>query len=88
MKQAPSSIQQIKAGLAAVLLTVMTGCVGGYVDGGGGVVVADPVVVGIYGGGVYRGGGYERGREVHGYSDRGSASRAVAHGGGRRDGKR
>ena len=74
--------------LAAAALMALTGCVGGYVDGGGGVVVADPVVVGIYGGGVYRGGGYERGRDVHGYSDRGSASRAVAHGGGGRDRKR
>ncbi|HTA30520.1 MAG TPA: hypothetical protein VK731_08535 [Candidatus Cybelea sp.] len=79
-----NKLKEITVGLAAVLLTVMTGCVGGYVDGGGGgVVVADPVVVGVYGGGVYRGGGYERGRDVHGYSDRGSASRAVAHGGGR-----
>jgi len=28
------------------------------------------------------GGGYDRGRDVHGYSQRGSESRAVAHGGG------
>ncbi len=52
-----------------------TGCVG-YVDGGygggGGVVVADPDVY-VYGG------TYEHVHDVHVYSTRGAASRAVAH---------
>jgi hypothetical protein len=69
--------------LAAALVAALTGCAGGYVEGGGyggAVIVPDPVV-GIYGGGYY-GGGYDRGRDVHGYSDRGFASRAAAHPGG------
>jgi hypothetical protein len=70
----------IKIGLGIVgiaLLTALPGCVG-YVDGGGGggVVVDGP---GYYGG---FGGFYDRGRDVRGFSGRGAASRAVAHGGG------
>jgi hypothetical protein len=65
----------IKAGcaLGAALLVTLTGCVG-YVDGGygGGVAVAEPDMY-IFGG------GYGGGRAVHGYSQRGFASRAVAH---------
>jgi hypothetical protein len=51
---------------------------GGY---GGGVVVAEPDVY-------LFGGGYDRGRDVHGYSERGSVSRAAAHpsGGGHASG--
>ncbi len=82
MNKANISIPQIKMVLAAALLAVLTGCAGGYVEGGGyggAVIVPDPVV-GIYGGGYY--GGYERGRDVHAYSDRGFASRAAAHHGG------
>ena len=61
----------MKRGLGIALLIAMTGCVG--------------VVGPGYGGGpdvVLFGGGYDRGRDVHGYSQRGSESRAVAHTGG------
>jgi hypothetical protein len=83
-------MQQIKIGLALALLVGLTGCVGGYVDGGGygGTVVVPGPDVAVYGGGFYGGGIYERGGDVHGYSHRGVASRAVAHGGGGRGGKR
>jgi hypothetical protein len=67
-----------KIGLGLALITALTGCVG-YVGGGGygggGVVVAGPDAY-VFGG------GYERGRDVHAYSQRGFASRAIAHGGG------
>jgi hypothetical protein len=67
----------IKIGLGTLLLIALTGCFGGYVDGGGGgaVVVAGPEV-GFFGG------PYDRGRDVHAYSNRGAGSRGVAHGGG------
>jgi hypothetical protein len=67
-----------KIGLGLALVTALTGCVG-YVGGGGGVVVSGPDAY-VFGG------GYERGRDVHDYSHRGFASRAIAHpgGGGRR----
>jgi hypothetical protein len=80
-------VDPIKISLGIVLLATLTGCVG-YVDGGyggGGVVVAEPDLV------VFGGGDYGRGHDVHGYSQRGSASRAVAHssgGGHARDGGR
>jgi hypothetical protein len=92
MNKSNGLVNQIKIGLAVALLAALTGCVG-YVDGGGGyggtVVVPGPDVV-VYGGGFYGGGVYERGHDVHGYSDRGSVSRAAAHrgGGGGRGGKR
>jgi hypothetical protein len=72
--------------LGAVLLVTLTGCVG-YVDGGYG---GDAVVVGPDVGFWGWGGGYGRGRDVHAFSARGSASRAVAHssGGGHGGGKR
>jgi hypothetical protein len=75
-------INLTKIGLGVFLLIALTGCYG-YVDGGGGgaVVVAGPEV-GFFGG------PYERGRDVHVYSNRGAVSRAVAHGGGGRGGKR
>ena len=68
----------IKIGLGVALWASLAGCVG-YVGGGGGgaVVVGGP---GYIDGGF--GGFYDEGRSVHGYSGRGSASRAVAHGGG------
>lgn len=70
--------KRITIGLGVVLLTALTGCVG-YVGGGGyydgGAVVTGPDV--------YVGGGfYDHGRDVHAYSDRGHASRGVAHSGG------
>jgi hypothetical protein len=87
MNKQRTAVPHIKMALATVLLVALTGCAGGYVEGGGGgygaaVIVPDPVV-GIYGGGYY--GGYDRGHDVHAYSGRGFASRAVAHpsGGGR-----
>ncbi|MGA2685194.1 MAG: hypothetical protein ABSF51_09085 [Verrucomicrobiota bacterium] len=61
--------------LGIALLVPLTGCIG-FVggDGGyaGGVVVAEPDLF-------LFGGGYDRGGDVHGYSHRGAASRAVAH---------
>lgn len=70
-------IDLVKFCLGLVLLVTLTGCFGGYVDGGGGgtVVVGAPYV-GFFGG------PYERGRDVHDYSRRGAVSRGVAHGGG------
>jgi hypothetical protein len=78
MKKSHGPVELVKIGLAITVLTVLTGCVGfvggdGYYDGG--VVVAEPDVF-------LFGGGYDRGRDVHGYSNRGAESRAVAHGGG------
>ena len=77
MNKTKGPVERIKIGLEIALLAVLTGCVGGYVgvDGGyyGGTVVVDP----LFGGGIY-----DRGADVHGYSQRGSASRAVAHSGG------
>ena len=65
---------RIKIGLAIVMLTALTGCIGVVCDGG------------YYGDGYVRGGwwggGYDRGRDVHFYSARGGASRGGAHGGG------
>ena len=66
--------------VGAVLLLALTGCVG-YVDGGYG---GGAVVVGAPDGYWFGGGGYDRGRDVHGYSQRGAASRGggASHGGG------
>ena len=61
-------------GVAIMTLVAMTGCVG-YVDGGGGVAVEPDFW--LFGGGYYGHGG-----DDHGYSHRGSESRAAAHGGG------
>jgi hypothetical protein len=84
MNKANGPVDQIKIGLGIALVATLTGCVG-WVDGGGGyggaVVVAEPDIY-------LFGGGYERGRDVHGYSDRGSASRAVAHPSGGGQGSR
>jgi len=90
------SIHRVKLGLGIALVAAMTfsltGC-GGYIEGGG---------YGDYNGGGYYdgdpgpdiylfGGNYDRGRDVQGYSHRGSESRGAAHlggghGGGGRDG--
>jgi hypothetical protein len=89
MNKANGSVDRIKLGLVIVLLATSMGCVG-YVDGGpgGAVVVADPDVYvfggGYYGGGYYGGGYHGGGRDVHTYSQRGSASRAAAHPAGHR----
>ena len=79
MNKAKGPVDRIKIGLGIALLAVLTGCVGGYVgvDGGYGGTVVVPVVDPLFGGGIY-----DRGADVHGYSQRGSASRAVAHSGG------
>jgi hypothetical protein len=69
-------INLISVGLGSMLLIALTGCFGGYVDGGGGAVVVAGPEVGFFGG------PYERGRDVHAYSNRGAVSRGVAHGGG------
>lgn len=70
-------VDRIKIGLAIAVLMALTGCVawvgGGY--GGGGWWGDDG---GWWGGGR----GDDRGRDVHGYSERGAASRAAAHGEG------
>jgi hypothetical protein len=87
MNKTNRPIDRIKIGLGLALLAALAGCVGyvdgGYVGGGyvGAVVVPEPLFVG---------GVYDRGRDVHVYSQRGVASRAVAHpsGGGARGGAR
>jgi len=74
LRKAHGLIDRIKIGLGmALLVAALTGCVG-YVGGGyrGGVVVPGP---GVY----VWGGDYDRGRDVPVYSQRGAASRAVAH---------
>jgi hypothetical protein len=74
MNQANATVDRIKIGLGIALLASLTGCVG-YVDGGyygGPGVVSGPNVS-------FWGGDYDRGRDVHVYSQRGVASRAVAH---------
>ncbi len=72
---------------AAAIAATVSGCAGGYVEGGG-VGVAGPAEVqpefdGNWGGPYvdYLGGFYERdrGRDVRGFSDRGSRSRSAAH---------
>jgi hypothetical protein len=68
---------RIKLGLAIAMLTAVTGCIG--VVGAGGDYGDGAYVGGWWGGG---GGYYDRGRDVHGYSARGAASREAAHGGG------
>jgi hypothetical protein len=91
MNKTNSPVDLIKIGLGIAVLVALTGCVG-WVGGGGGyggeVVVPGPDLF-------LFGGGYDRGRDVHGYSQRGSVSRAAAHpsggghaGGGGRGGKR
>ena len=73
MNKTNGPVDLIKIGLGIALLAALSGCVG-FVGGGygGAVVVAEPDVY-------LFGGGYDRGRDVHGYSDRGSVSRAAAH---------
>jgi hypothetical protein len=75
MNKTNGPVDLIKIGLGIVLLAALTGCVG-FVDGGGdyggAVVVAEPDFY-------FFGGGYDRGRDVHGYSQRGSVSRVAAH---------
>ncbi len=76
MKKANGRLDMLKIGLGIALLATMTGCVGVVGEGyGGDVGVAEPDVF-------LFGGGFDRGRDVHGYSNRGGASRAVAHSGG------
>jgi hypothetical protein len=74
MNQANDSHDRIKIGLGIALLAAFTGCVG-FVDGGygGGTVVVPGPDVNFWGG------DYGSGRDVHAYSQRGVASRAVAH---------
>jgi hypothetical protein len=84
MKKASTLAGGIKIGLGLALLAALTGCVGYVGGGGGGAVVVDGP--GYVEGGF--GGYYDEGRSVHGYSGRGSASRAVAHGGGGHGGRR
>lgn len=73
MNQPNGTVERMKIGLGIALLTALMGCVG-YVGGGygGAVVVPGPDMV-------LFGGRYERGPDVHVYSQRGVASRAVAH---------
>jgi hypothetical protein len=72
-------VDRIKIGLLIGLLTAMTGCAGyygqGYYGEGDDVVASDPDMY-------LFGGDYGNGRDVHNYSQRGSASRQVAHSGG------
>jgi hypothetical protein len=83
MNKANGPIDRIKLGLGVALLVVSTGCivpVGGGYDGGY-VVAPEPDVL-LFGGDYGRGRDYGGGRDVHAYSQRGAASRAVAHGSG------
>jgi hypothetical protein len=74
MKKANALLDPIRIGFGIALLAILNGCVG-YVDGGyGGAVVVAPVPNVV----VFDS-GYERGPVVHSYSQRGVASRAVAH---------
>ena len=83
LSKASGPVDRIKIALGIALLTVLMGCVG-YVDGGyGGTVVVPGPDLFLFGG------GYDRGRDVHAFSQRGVASRAVAHpAGGAGGGKR
>ena len=75
-------VGRINIGLGILLLTAVMGCVG-YVDGGyGGTVVVPGPDLYLFGG------NYDRGRDVHAFSQRGFASRAVAHPGGGGGGRR
>jgi hypothetical protein len=79
MNKTKGAFDQIKLGLGVALLVISTGCivpVGGDYGGGGVVVAPGPPDLFLFGG------GYDRGRDVHTYSQRGFASRVVAHGGG------
>ncbi|MGA3180692.1 MAG: hypothetical protein ABSF38_10145 [Verrucomicrobiota bacterium] len=77
MNNPKSPLHRIKIGLGIAALAALTGCVG-YVGGGyGGTVIVPGPDVSFWGGGVY-----ERGPDVHAFSQRGVASRAVAHPGG------
>ena len=89
MNKTNSPVDLIKIGLGIALLVALTGCVGWVGGGYGGEVVVPGPDLFLFGG------GYDRGRDVHGYSQRGSVSRAAAHpsggghaGGGGRGGKR
>jgi hypothetical protein len=80
MKNPKGAVDRIKIGLGIGLLAVLTGCAGGYVEGGyGGVAVVPGPDTYLFGG---WGGGYERGGAVRDYSHRGIVSRSVAHGAG------
>lgn len=82
MNKANGLVDRTKIGLGIALLAGLTGCVG-WVGGGygGGVAVPGPDLY-------LFGGNYDRGRDVHGYSQRGVASRAAAHPGGGHEGHR
>jgi hypothetical protein len=69
-------VDRIKIGLAMALLATLTGCIGWVGGGYGGEVDVSGPDLYLFGG------GYDRGRDVHGYSQRGFASRAAAHPGG------
>ena len=77
MNRSNTWVDRIKIGLALAALAALTGCIG-WVGGGGGYYDGG----GWWGDGGGWWGGGDRGRDVHGYSDRGAASRGVAHGGG------
>jgi len=73
MNKAGGPIDRIKIGLTIAMLTALMGCVG-YVGGGygGAVIMPEPEVV-------LFGGVRDRGPDVHAFSQRGVASRAMAH---------
>jgi hypothetical protein len=73
MNKSNGVIDRAKVGLGIALLAALTGCVGVVGGGYGGEVVVPGPDVYLFGG------GYDRGRDVHAYSQRGSASRSVAH---------
>ena len=77
MNKTKCLVDKIKIGVLIGLLASLTGCAtyggGPYYDGG--VVVAEPDEY-------LFSGSYDNGRDVHNYSQRGSASRGTAHTGG------
>lgn len=82
MNKSNGLVERTKIGLGIVLLAGLTGCVGWVGGGYGGEVVAPGPDLYLFGG------NYDRGRDVHAYSQRGAASRAVAHPGGGHEGHR
>ena len=80
MNKTNALADRIALGLGIAALVVSTGCIvpvgGGGYDGG--TVVAGPDMV-LYGGDYARGRDFDNRRDAHVYSERGVASRAVAH---------
>jgi hypothetical protein len=86
MNRTNALADRIMLGLGVMTLLISTGCIvpvggGGDYYGGGPTVVSGPDMV-LYGGNYDRGRDFDSGHDAHAYSERGVASRAVAHPGG------